>query len=216
MEGIREMALAYYANSSDDCKETVKNIFNSLGGNKNGLVRSSEVQRYLEKNMPAFRLELLRELDGDRDGCLDFEKFVTFYYMVTVRNLFCDSCELYLKEEYYTCVKCFLDQSNDRTCNICLTCHQTKQYDNTGNHSFLDNYNMLNSLQTESEIKILEKQFGTHGGGKGWLDIGGIAAISEGKANQGWTHADTHMLAKTSETVTEVAVDVANSGCKIM
>ncbi|KAL5727453.1 hypothetical protein ACHQM5_000648 [Ranunculus cassubicifolius] len=75
---------------------------------------------------------------------------------------------------------------------------------------------MLNSLQTESEIKILEKQFGTHGGAKGWLDIGGIAASSEGKANQGWTHADTHMLAKTSQTVTEVAVDVANSGCKIM
>ncbi|KAL5727425.1 hypothetical protein ACHQM5_000625 [Ranunculus cassubicifolius] len=154
MEEIREMAFSYYGSCTDESKELVHKFFKSMDIDGNGSIGLIEFKTYLTKNSLVFRPELFGELDRDGNGCLDFNEVVTFYYMVNVRNLFCACCGGYHKLGYYTCVKCFLDQSNDRTYNICVPCYRTKQYNNSEHEYFLDNYDMLTSMRSEGKTKM--------------------------------------------------------------
>ncbi|KAL5727426.1 hypothetical protein ACHQM5_000626 [Ranunculus cassubicifolius] len=197
MEGkIQKMAVAYYANSSDECKEKMKVFFNSMDGDGNGVISLSEFKSYLKKNTLAFRPELFAELDQDRNGSLDFDEVVTFYYMVNVRNLFCACCEIYLDKEYYTCVNCFLDRRDNKSFNICLACYRNNQYASTNHENFIDNHLILKSLRSEVTRKAME-------------------------GKPGWTTADYVRVsvagASTSASIVQVALAIAAAGaCTIM
>ncbi|KAF9612768.1 hypothetical protein IFM89_003778 [Coptis chinensis] len=123
MEEIRKVALVYYANSSDETKETVKKIFKSMDANGSGKISINEFEENVKKRWSRFKPELFTELDQDGDGLLDFEEIIVFYYMAN----------------------CYVQRSNNQSFDLCLNCYETKQF--THSHQiFLDNYAMLTFL----------------------------------------------------------------------
>ncbi|PIA49598.1 hypothetical protein AQUCO_01300408v1 [Aquilegia coerulea] len=182
MDEIREVALAYYANSSDDTKEVAKNFFNSMDIDGDGKISMNEFEEYVKKKWRRFKPELFAELDKDGDGFLDFEEVIVFYYMAKMRNSFCDGCcGEYLKNLYFTCVHCFQKKSSNQTYDLCLTCYQTKQF--THEHKvFLDNYAMLNFIWSDSKKKV-DPNEAIKTMGEGFVVVGDvIQLVSAGQA----------------------------------
>ncbi|KAL5729500.1 hypothetical protein ACHQM5_002441 [Ranunculus cassubicifolius] len=160
MEKIREMALAYFERNSKERKEAVQSFFKSIDIDGNGSIGINEFKIFMAKRSMTFSPDLFAELDKDGKGSLDFNEVITFYYMMNVRNLFCNCCEKYLFEEYYTCVKCFLHPRREKNFNICFSCYRSNKYVGTEHTNLLDNYVMLNSMRSNLERKQLVEQFG--------------------------------------------------------
>lgn len=65
---------------------------------------------------------LFTELDRDRNMVLDFNEFLTLYYVIKTKNGFCCQCFRCLKGLYFTCVTCF-DCPVSRTFDLCADCY---------------------------------------------------------------------------------------------
>ncbi|POO02138.1 Parvalbumin [Trema orientale] len=174
MEEIRETALAYYANLSDKRKKKAKSLFNKMDSNGDGRVTLSEYENNFKKlglscdiprNSSLFKeifqekkMSFFKELDKDEDGTLDFEDFITLYYLLrTGRLLFCSGheCQVFLKGLFFSCPKCF--KKPKKTITLCSTCFSEKKYSHKRSHVLLDNYAFLMSTQAQkSKVTTLD------------------------------------------------------------
>ncbi|KAL6191944.1 hypothetical protein ACLB2K_038333 [Fragaria x ananassa] len=60
-----------------------------------------------------------KKLDRNRDGGLDFEEVLTFYYIIKTSCVMCRGCSsVYLCGLYFTCVACF-DGADHKTYDLC-------------------------------------------------------------------------------------------------
>ncbi|XP_062119855.1 uncharacterized protein LOC133834301 [Humulus lupulus] len=170
MEEVRKIALAYYANLSDGQKEKVKSLFKEMAADGDEKVTLSEYENNFKKlglscNIPKNsslfkeifqerKTSFFMELDKNGDGSLDFEEFITLFYLLkTGRLLFCtgNGCQVFLGGIFFTCPQCF-DNPRKTNFTLCLDCFSSKNYSHK--HPLLvDNYAfLLSKVQPKSAI----------------------------------------------------------------
>ncbi|KAJ9700812.1 hypothetical protein PVL29_006230 [Vitis rotundifolia] len=81
-----------------------------------------------------------QELDRDGNGRLDFNEFLTLFYIIKSRRPFCDGCEIFLKGLFFTCVKCH--ESRNDTFDLCSACYRGKRFIHR-HAAILDVYTLL-------------------------------------------------------------------------
>ncbi|KAF3457818.1 hypothetical protein FNV43_RR02478 [Rhamnella rubrinervis] len=123
MEEIHETAKAYYINLTEEQKSKAKEMFHSMDLNGDGRVSVSEYVKAMEaKGFKSCSNEtFFLGLDKDGDGMLDFEEFMSLYYLYKSNRLvFCDGhgCRAFLKGVYFTCVDLDLSMCRVET-NLC-------------------------------------------------------------------------------------------------
>ncbi|KAH7521970.1 hypothetical protein FEM48_Zijuj07G0088400 [Ziziphus jujuba var. spinosa] len=135
---IRLAAEAYYNNSSNpELKQLAWEFFQSIDTDRDGRVVDSN---------------FFSQLDVNRDGSLDFVEFLTFYYVLKTRNVWCADCRVNLSGLYFTCVECF-DGGLD-TFDVCAPCYSANRFcHHHGRDQFLDSFVLLLSRRGVSHVK---------------------------------------------------------------
>ncbi|XP_041022319.1 uncharacterized protein LOC121263477 isoform X2 [Juglans microcarpa x Juglans regia] len=111
---------------------------------------------FLQDNYPkSVACSLFKDLDVNGDGSLDFDEFITLFYLYqSKRLLYCRGCETFLKGLYFTCIKCF--DSTNNSYDLCSWCYRKKniQHDHR-DVVFLDNYALLRrNIKRSSEMVV--------------------------------------------------------------
>ncbi|KAJ1407840.1 EF-Hand 1, calcium-binding site [Sesbania bispinosa] len=145
MEEMRQAALAYYSNFTQDQKNIVASIFQKMDTDGNGSISLNEYVKFLRSGGFSDCISdkrFFKEIDKDGDGALDYNEFLTFsYLLVTDRFIFCDGCEEFLKGIYFTCSQCF--DKYPYSYDLCCKCYRNKNFSHHRDAIFYDNYALL-------------------------------------------------------------------------
>ncbi|KAF5462654.1 hypothetical protein F2P56_018642, partial [Juglans regia] len=156
MEDIREVAKAYYVNLTEQQQEKAQDDFKKMKlENNNSMSLTDFLDFFLQDNYPkTVACSLFKDLDLNGDGSLDFDEFITLFYLYqSKRLLYCRGCETFLNGLYFTCIKCFDSTSNSY--DLCLLCYQKKNIQHHRDAVFLDNYALLRrNIKRSSETAV--------------------------------------------------------------
>uniref|UniRef100_A0A7N1A425 EF-hand domain-containing protein n=1 Tax=Kalanchoe fedtschenkoi TaxID=63787 RepID=A0A7N1A425_KALFE len=125
MEELHKVARAYYDNGSPEVRSLAHGFFYSLDTDSDSRISVAEFREFLSREgyiNSHVNNFLFNELDRDRNGALDFNEFLTLYYVVKTQNGFCRQCWRCLKGLYFTCVTCF-DCPTATTFDLCPDCY---------------------------------------------------------------------------------------------
>ena len=145
MEEIRRAAGAYYKHLPENNKELAKKTFAAMDKNGDGQISVHEYVDYLwENNATDFiHQSIFIALDKDGNGSLDFKETIVLYYiMQSGRALFCQSCNTFLADVYFSCSECFFNDSVS-SYEFCCECYGDKKFTHNDGHIFCDNYTLL-------------------------------------------------------------------------
>ncbi|XP_018810184.1 uncharacterized protein LOC108983101 isoform X1 [Juglans regia] len=157
MEEIREVAKAYYVNLTKQQQEKAQDDFKNMKMENNKSMSLNDFLDFvLQDNYPkSVACSLFKDLDVNDDGSLDFDEFITLFYLYqSKRLLYCRGCETFLNGLYFTCIKCF--DSTNNSYDLCSLCYRKKniQHDH-GDAVFLDNYALLRrNIKRSSETAV--------------------------------------------------------------
>lgn len=143
---MHDAASAYYKNLPAELQQKAKEKFNEMDSDGSKTISSEEFQRSMgisSEIKGCFEL-----LDKNKDGKLNFNEFITLYYLVEGgRGVFCcgHGCKAdpFLKGLYFTCVECF-HNNEAATFDLCTSCYSDRKH-NHEHANFLDNYVLLRS-----------------------------------------------------------------------
>ncbi|XP_041020557.1 uncharacterized protein LOC121262229 isoform X2 [Juglans microcarpa x Juglans regia] len=156
MEGIREVANAYYVNLTEQQQEKAQDDFKNMKlENNKSMSLTDFLDFFLQDNYPkSVACSLFKDLDVNGDGSLDFEEFITLFYLYqSKRLLYCRGCETFLNGLYFTCIKCFDSTSNSY--DLCSLCYGKKNIQHHRDAVFLDNYALLRrNIKRSSETAV--------------------------------------------------------------
>ncbi|KAL9344618.1 hypothetical protein Peur_062293 [Populus x canadensis] len=159
MEEIRRAAEAYYKNLSEEKKRNARFYFNEMDIDGDGRINLDEYVEYLKKdnNTVLTHPSLFTALDKDGNGSLDFEETIVWYYiMQSGRALFCQSCNTFLADVYFSCFQCFCLDESPSTYDLCCDCYGGKRFTHHDDAVFWDNYTLLSqsrSLALEAPVQ---------------------------------------------------------------
>ncbi|XP_056165872.1 uncharacterized protein LOC115667028 [Syzygium oleosum] len=85
IEKVREAASAHYGDLTDDEKQAARKFFEAMDTDKSNNISIGEFRIFLSqaKIQTDNCNWLFEELDKDKDGTLDFQELVTFFYVLT-------------------------------------------------------------------------------------------------------------------------------------
>jgi len=161
MEVIRRAAEAYYENLSDEKKRNARFSFNEMDKNSEGWINLDEYVEYLKQdnNTVLTHPSLFTALDKDGNGSLDFKETIVLYYiMQSGRALFCQSCNTFLADVYFSCSQCFFNDDSASTYEICCDCYGGKRFTHHDDAIFWDNYSLLcqsRSLTLKAPVQVI-------------------------------------------------------------
>jgi len=161
MEVIRRAAEAYYENLSDEKKRNARFSFNEMDKNSEGWINLDEYVEYLKQdnNTVLTHPSLFTALDKDGNGSLDFKETIVLYYiMQSGRALFCQSCNTFLADVYFSCSQCFFNDDSASTYEICCDCYGGKRFTHHDDAIFWDNYSLLSqsrSLTLKAPVQVI-------------------------------------------------------------
>ncbi|KAG7967518.1 hypothetical protein I3843_08G103300 [Carya illinoinensis] len=144
MEEIREVAKAYYANSTKQQQEEARDAFQKMNLEKNKTISLTDfLDIFLPDSFPkSVACSLLKELDVNGDGSLDFDEFITLFYLhQSKRLLYCHGCEKFL--------------TGLNSYDLCSICYRKKNFQHHKDAVFLDNYALLRrNIKRSSETEV--------------------------------------------------------------
>ncbi|KAL5712337.1 hypothetical protein ACHQM5_014523 [Ranunculus cassubicifolius] len=164
MEETREVALAYYTNSTEEVKIAAKGFFNNIDKDKDGKISVEEFVEFLKEKFPMLKLKFA-DLDKDGNGFLDFEEFIVFYYIAKFRCYRCDVCGNPLNATFFTCRDCFKKKDAKDSYDICVGCYKEMKF-NHEHKVFVDNHAMLRMSWKALKEKDKKKEKSKKGGGE--------------------------------------------------
>ncbi|KAF8388292.1 hypothetical protein HHK36_026958 [Tetracentron sinense] len=149
MDEMREAALAYYEAGSEQLKQLAWKFFRLMDIDGDGRISILEFVGFLKQRGYGVNNNnnFFKELDRDRNGYLDFNEVLVFYYIVRAKRRSCNGCKALLKGLYFTCITCF--DSCHESYDLCYSCYGHGR--NPHHHSlFSDNYALLISKKGSS------------------------------------------------------------------
>ncbi|XP_041022240.1 uncharacterized protein LOC121263426 [Juglans microcarpa x Juglans regia] len=156
MEEIREVAKAYYVNLTEQQQEKAQDDFKNMKlENNKSMSLTDFLDFFLQDNYPKTVVcSLFKDLDVNGDGNLDFDEFITLFYLYqSKRLLYCRGCETFLNGLYFTCIKCFGSTGNSY--DLCSFCYRNKNFKHHKDAVFLDNYALLRrNIKCSSETPV--------------------------------------------------------------
>ncbi|XP_035550964.1 uncharacterized protein LOC108985478 [Juglans regia] len=156
MEEIREVANAYYVNLTEQQQEKAQDDFKKMKLERNTSMSLTDFLDFvLQENCPkTVACSLFKHLDVNGDGNLDFDEFITLFYLYqSKRLLYCRGCETFLNGLYFTCIKCFGSTGNSY--DLCTFCYRNKNFKHHKDAVFLDNYALLRrNIKRSSETAV--------------------------------------------------------------
>lgn len=141
MNGVRDIARAYYERANEDEKFSVDEFFENLDTNGDGRVSLREFKRSVNSwlNDEA----IFKQLDANGDGTLGFNEVLALYYLEEKVTLCkCDNCRVLLAGPYFSCLLCL--ENGDNSTDLCCSCYRQGQF--THHHeltNFLDHHALL-------------------------------------------------------------------------
>ena len=160
MEEIRRAAVAYYENQPAKNKKLARKAFKAMDKSRDGKISLSEYVDYLKKKKASdfTHQSIFSLLDKDGNGSLDFKETIVLYYiMQSGRALFCQSCNTFLADVYFSCSECFFNDSVS-TNEICCDCYGGKKFRHNDGHIFCDNYTLISrsrSLALKATVQVI-------------------------------------------------------------
>ncbi|KAL9661407.1 hypothetical protein QQ045_026231 [Rhodiola kirilowii] len=138
LDAIRMEARDNFERSSQEVQHLTRQFFKSMDTNDDNLVDFQEIDTFFQDGnfliQPYGRCyDLITSLDNDRDCALNFDEFITFFYVVFLRAK-CDGCDKWLMgKKRRTCVDCIRSATVHNgvisTYDLCRTCyHITHRY----------------------------------------------------------------------------------------
>lgn len=160
MEDLRQTALGYHIAAPDEIRQVVRHFYEEMDPNYNGHVKFKEFSKYMEAmgcaNMASD--EFFEELKQPGNDVLYYEDVVTLFYIIHSGRPFCGgSCKKFAKGIYFTCMKCFFDETIDSPFSVCAQCFAAETYEHCHN-DFLDPSVHLRYVRTE----VLTKRRGSN------------------------------------------------------
>ncbi|KAL0456892.1 UNVERIFIED_CONTAM: hypothetical protein Slati_1028400 [Sesamum latifolium] len=151
MEGMRQIATAYYERASEEEKESAEEFFRKLDVNGDGRVSLLELKRSVGSWLSTETV--FKQLDENGDGTLDFYEVLAVYYIVNKVNLHvCNGCLGLLVGPYFSCLLC-LGKSPD-TFDLCCNCYRrgTVAHEHSSKY-LLDHHSLLAVLRSKEAEK---------------------------------------------------------------
>ncbi|KDP33329.1 hypothetical protein JCGZ_12878 [Jatropha curcas] len=146
MEKIRLDASAYYRNLATADKQMAINGFNLMDKTGNGKISLRRYSEYFKQRglVELTYPEFFKALDSNGDDRLDFDEFITVYYLCMNNKLiFCEECMVFLSGSYMSCLQCF--NSGSEPYNVCCACYRKNNIDHHKDATFVDNQKLKNS-----------------------------------------------------------------------
>ncbi|XP_030478668.1 uncharacterized protein LOC115695736 [Cannabis sativa] len=153
MEDLRQTALAYYMGATDDIRHVVDEFFEEMDPNDNGYVKFKEFSAYMETmgccNMSSE--EFYEELKQSGNDGLFADDIITLFYIIHSGRPFCGGkCKKFVKGLYFTCLKCFDDETSGSTSfSVCSQCYADRHFEHL-HQEFLDPIVLLNLKRMEA------------------------------------------------------------------
>ncbi|XP_010471684.1 PREDICTED: uncharacterized protein LOC104751443 isoform X2 [Camelina sativa] len=153
MEELREAAVAYYNNGTEEQKNLARQFFRAMDVDGNGRVSLREYTDFLGKTagLASFHPEMFPTLDQNGDGQLDFTEVLTLYYVARTHTVCCDVCLHALSGLYFTCVTCFESKCGDDTFDLCVKCYKRQAYSHP-HRLFLDSNVLLRAKRSNDPL----------------------------------------------------------------
>ncbi|XP_024196845.2 uncharacterized protein LOC112200070 [Rosa chinensis] len=152
MEEIRKAALAYYNNLPKDLQKLASAKFKEIDSSGDGTISIEEFKKSMGSsfhNNSVIMERSFKELDNNGDRKLDFNEYITLYYLVESGRvlIYCagNGCKAapFLKGLYFTCVDCFHHNKNG-TFDLCTSCYHNADFVHE-HTNFVDNHVLLRS-----------------------------------------------------------------------
>ncbi|XP_015902483.2 uncharacterized protein LOC107435390 [Ziziphus jujuba] len=155
------------------------------------------------------------ELDRDGDGNLDFEEFMSLYYLIkSDRLVFCDGhgCGAFLKGVYFTCLHCFYREKK-HTFDLCSSCFNGKNFRH--NHAtFLDNFALLRCMAvscTHAKLRGYSQLEQSSGTSRLPSQGSGSTSFDEVKQTE-----EAILAVEFAVSVAKSIVEISNNACSVM
>ncbi|XP_020536693.2 uncharacterized protein LOC105638483 [Jatropha curcas] len=121
--------------------QKAKDGFSAMDKTGSGKVSLKEYSEYFKQRglVELTYPDLFKALDTNGDGRLDFDEYITVYYLCMNNKLiYCGECGVFLSGSYMSCRQCFNNGSGDPY-NICYDCYSRNNIDHHKDATFVDN-----------------------------------------------------------------------------
>ncbi|XP_058099928.1 uncharacterized protein LOC131244315 [Magnolia sinica] len=151
MDDLRLASIACYNAGSRKEQKLAKKVFEAMDADGNGKVSVAEFSNFASKlGLKGFDKNFFNQIDKDKNGFLDFEEALLFYYIITTRP-FCDMCGQLIMDMYYSCIKCFRPTSSN-SCDLCPSCYSCGTFKHD-HEEFIDNFALLRKQKPSSNSR---------------------------------------------------------------
>lgn len=149
MEGMKEIARAYYARASEEERNLVNQCFAQIDVNGDGRVSPFEFRRLMNPGQSHQNIFRLFDINGD--GSLDFDEFLVVYYVnVKVTMLLdCSGCRGFLLGPFFSCLLCL--GKGDDTFDLCCACYTGGRVAHEhSKENLVDQYSLIKMLRSRA------------------------------------------------------------------
>ncbi|KAM5553381.1 hypothetical protein ABKV19_025542 [Rosa sericea] len=159
MEELRQTALAYYRDATEDMQREVDHLFQEMDRDAKDRVSRQDFLEYMKMDEDCAHMSnpsFFDVLKKDESEDLDFVDVITLFYILYSGRPFCNGdCKNFIKGSYFTCVKCY-DNSTD-TFNVCAACYLDAKYVHQ-HEKLLDNYLLPEAKRREALSLKLQQE----------------------------------------------------------
>ncbi|XP_037491339.1 uncharacterized protein LOC105638425 isoform X2 [Jatropha curcas] len=155
MEKIRLDASAYYRSLTPAGKRWAQDGFDAMDKTGSGKVSLKQYSEFFKQRglVELTYPDLFKALDTNGDGTLDFDEYITVYYLCMNNKLiFCEACGVFLSGSYMSCHQCFKYGSGDPY-NICYDCYSRNKFDHHRDAYFVDSQKLQSAANKASAVK---------------------------------------------------------------
>ncbi|XP_057772254.1 uncharacterized protein LOC130991855 isoform X2 [Salvia miltiorrhiza] len=140
MEGMREIARSYYERASEAERDSITQSFAKLDVDGDGRISLAEFKKSVSSWLRAEAV--FEKLDGNGDGCLDFDEFLCLHYMEKKVDIArCGGCWDLLVGPYFSCLLC-MGRGAD-TYDLCCSCYRHAAFEHEHSAQYMMDHHSL-------------------------------------------------------------------------
>ncbi|XP_073026752.1 uncharacterized protein [Primulina eburnea] len=149
MEGMKEIARAYYVRASEEERNLVNQGFAQIDVNGDGWVSPLEFKKLMKPGESPQKAFSLFDINGD--GALDFDEYLAVYYVSVKVNMLlgCSGCKAFLLGPFFSCTLCL--GKGDDTFDLCCACYTGGRVAHEhSKENLVDQYSLIKMMRSRA------------------------------------------------------------------